>query len=465
MIPHIARRDRFSDLALKSLAGFGLSTLDVLRVHAERQRRAASCAAAALETLKPGTILFITGPSGSGKSTLLREFSARLGTQAIDASALLAEALRRPQTRVVDLLDPLRGSTGDPLHALRALAAVGLADAMVPCAPVAALSEGEQARLAMALALAKAGHMCDAGDPAPTILIDEFCSTLDHWTAQGVCRAMARAVRRAGLRLLVATCRAELAADLQPDSCIDPSDDHAILTEPAGARRSFASPTLDIRPALPEDFARLAALHYRSARPATIVHRLGAFTPDERRLGVLTISLPTLNGAWRRQAWGDRYCLPDKRAGTARLNREVRCISRVIVTPEARGQGVATALIRSYLSRPLTEHTEAVASMGHMSPLFERAGMTPWNLKRPQYDERVLAQLEAEGVQPWHLADPPRLVRACERDASLERALRIWAGAARATRQVQRASLPELLEVAARRLTHRPVAFTYSKLG
>jgi ABC-type ATPase with predicted acetyltransferase domain len=57
-------------------------------------------------------------------------------------------------------------------------------------------------------------------------------------------------------------------------------------------------------------------------------------------------------------------------------NDNVRTISRVIVHPQFRGVGLASALVRRIVSDCPTRYAEALAVMGRAHPFFEKAGMT-----------------------------------------------------------------------------------------
>lgn len=235
------------------------------------------------------------------------------------------------------------------------------------------------------------------------------------------------------------------------------------------------------------EFEALGRLHYRAGKPGVVVRVMVAEAGEEtstlahehtrtserrsrsylpvRRLaqvpvssaalvGVLTVSMPTLNGRWREAAWPGRYSTQDRAADARRLNREVRLISRVIVDPRWRGLGIATRLVRGYLSRPLTEKTEAVAAMGACCPFFERAGMRAWRLEPDRRGARLMRALRGEGMEAWELCGRSRV------SAALERELRMWANGSRATRGLVEASVGRLCRAAAGTLSGA-VAYTW----
>ena len=105
---------------------------------------------------------------------------------------------------------------GDPDEVVRRglsrLAACGLADARLMVAPARQLSQGELARLSLAVALARRRE----GEPI-TLLVDEFASALDDDTAIGVASGLARVVARdPALRVIVATHRRACVAAMSP---------------------------------------------------------------------------------------------------------------------------------------------------------------------------------------------------------------------------------------------------------
>ena len=222
------------------------------------------------------------------------------------------------------------------------------------------------------------------------------------------------------------------------------------------------------------DFRALARYHYLAGPPAVPVLTLRARARGELA-GVLVVAMPTLNGVWRELAWPGRYATGDKRRDVASLNREVRTIARVIVDPRFRGLGVARRLVRTYLDDPLTPATEAVAAMGRISPFFERAGMTAYELPVDDRDARLGDALVAVGVEAWRLLEggttaPRALIeRAARRtirrgaavpSALLVRELERWAKGRRVS-----GDRDELLVRAGLRLLARPVAYAHSTGG
>ena len=151
------------------------------------------------------------------------------------------------------------------------------------------------------------------------------------------------------------------------------------------------------------DYLAMAHWHYREQRPTSIAQVLVArldppHSSRPTRLGVLVVTMPTLNGRWRRYAWPGRYTTADKAADVRRLNREVRALARAIIDPRARALGLATRLVRTYLDHPLTPATEAAAAMGAFSSFLVTAGMTEYRLPPTPAQARFNDFLDSLGV-------------------------------------------------------------------
>lgn len=395
-----------------------------------------------------GQSALIVGPSGAGKSTLLRAIAKRTG--AADAAAL-AHAACASASRVIDLF------TGPIPETLRLLSAAGLADARVFVRRVSDLSDGQRARLGIALAMSRTAN---------TIILDEFCSGLDSATARSLCCTLKRWIDRDGrARVICATARDEVQSWLAPGLLVHVQWGGSILSTqpPALANTASALDAPIIEPGDLTDYHALAPLHYRAGRPATIRRILRA-REDNTTVGVLVTSMPTLNGSWRPRAFANRYSRGTKRDRAALLNREVRCISRIIIDPRFRGRGIASTLVRAYLRDPETIATEAVAAMGAACPLFTSAGMTEWPLLPSLRDRRLTRSLAELGLTAADLAEsPPRPSRKRDTcDPRLMRALRAWANAARSTRPLIH-DPDAAARAAAHSLAGRGRAYTWSK--
>ncbi|MFO0083006.1 MAG: hypothetical protein ACK55O_10385 [Phycisphaerales bacterium] len=171
----------------------------------------------------PGVITLLSGPSGVGKSRTLRALHARLRA-------------RRHRVAIVHMLRPSRDrrplacASSERLDRwLAQLARAGLADAALLPVRARDLSDGQHARLLVARAMLRlapsppARHAARPIDsqpsplPPPTLIIDEYASTLDLLTARLLTISLSRWARRSGVRIIVASARDELVPALRRD--------------------------------------------------------------------------------------------------------------------------------------------------------------------------------------------------------------------------------------------------------
>jgi hypothetical protein len=185
--------------------------------------------------VRRGDVVYITGPSGSGKTVLLREMERQLrkatsrregqglnpspgpeGPPSPKGEGLTAEDPEGPVAALesVDLSGPAAAVErfGTDLDEVLRLASVaGLSDAFFLLRPPSQLSDGQRYRYRLAALLAGG---------ARTIVIDEFCSTLDRRTARAVAYRLRKYADRTGATFLVATAHDDLIEDLAPDVLI-----------------------------------------------------------------------------------------------------------------------------------------------------------------------------------------------------------------------------------------------------
>ena len=160
-----------------------------------------------------------------------------------------------------------------------------------------------------------------------------------------------------------------------------------------------------IQPGRIGHYRQLGMFHYLAGPPAAHKRVLRVPVPaGERTLAgpdtaaVLVVSPPLLNVRGRNLAAPGRYTGRDRRAAASRLNRELECISRVVVHPLYRGEGLAVRLVAHALATAETPATEALAAMGAVHPFFQRAGMTAHPLPPNPHSKRLLEAAEAVGL-------------------------------------------------------------------
>ncbi|MBP7935861.1 MAG: hypothetical protein KA354_14545 [Phycisphaerae bacterium] len=362
--------------------------------------------------LRPGTITLVLGPSGAGKTRLLRAVERQC------PKARWVNTLPFPlDVSVLDAVAPAR-----PLHeALGILTACGLGEPMLWVRSFDQLSEGEKfrARLARSLSLQ---HRNEEVGP---LLCDEFGAVLHDRVAHGMAFSLRKLVDRRKLTLYVATCRNDLEEDLQPDCVVRMGAREAIsgqestISEDTEAisKRSFSLlPRLKIEAGMVRDYEPFAAWHYRGGESLGFVDKVFVLREGGvgAGLGVVVYGRPVLELALRNQVTGGRFS-----GRPERLNAEVRVLKRLVIHPDVRGCGLGHWLVRKTLPLVGTPCVECLAAMGAVNPVFEKAGMTRvGTVALPPAQERVLAELRTEGVDPW-AAD--FVVRMCQRPAARQR--------------------------------------------
>jgi ABC-type ATPase involved in cell division len=155
----------------------------------------------------------IVGPSGAGKTTLARQLVKDLGSCALlitpkDESGKPTEAFDWPGDQcVVDGFPEAMGIN----DVTQILSSVGFSSPPSWLQPFHTLSIGEQFRATVARVLAE----CQASGAVG--IIDEFANNVDVTAARIGSAAIAKAVRRGGLKLIAVTCREDVGEYLEPD--------------------------------------------------------------------------------------------------------------------------------------------------------------------------------------------------------------------------------------------------------
>ena len=171
---------------------------------------------------------------------------------------------------------------------------------------------------------------------------------------------------------------------------------------------------LRIVPGSRADYEELAHYHYRDNRLGPFV-AIFALKPaagtdlDRQAVGVIVYRMPTPAAELRNVATGDLFTGFDRATQLAILNRNVRCISRVIIEPRFRTLGLASRLVRETMPKMNVPIVEAMAVMGLVNPFFEKAGMKAFTAKMPARCVRLIEAFSMVGVEEQVLIDPQKV--------------------------------------------------------
>ena len=80
--------------------------------------------------------------------------------------------------------------------------------------------------------------------------------------------------------------------------------------------------------------------------------------------GVIVYTMPAAGVEQRRVAVGDIFTGLDRRTQLSVINKNIRCISRVIIEPRFRGLSLAAELVRQTIARVNVPIIEALSVMG-----------------------------------------------------------------------------------------------------
>ena len=174
---------------------------------------------------------------------------------------------------------------------------------------------------------------------------------------------------------------------------------------------------LEIAPGERSDYEHLAPHHYRDGKPAVIK---AVFTLRPRRAlgslgkkaaGVIVYSMPHPRVALRAVGTGGIFAGLDRSSELALLNRNVRCMARVIIEPRFRGIGLATRLVRETMPLLDVPIIEALGVMPKVNPFLERAGMQAFAPQTPLAHVELIEAFSAVGIESDQLIDPTSVQR------------------------------------------------------
>lgn len=154
--------------------------------------------------ISSGRIVLFTGESGSGKSSLMRAAMQQLphGDAGDPPRILTLESLEFPRRSLIDILNmPVE-------EAMNLLSLCGLGEAHLMLRTPFELSDGQQYRFRLAMAISLNPDW---------IVADEFTATLDRTLAKVIAFNVRRLCDRQGIGYLLATTHTDIVDDLAPD--------------------------------------------------------------------------------------------------------------------------------------------------------------------------------------------------------------------------------------------------------
>jgi GNAT superfamily N-acetyltransferase len=288
---------------------------------------------------KPWQVGLVVGPSGCGKSTLAR----RLWPEALDHGIALRHLDRGCVVDAFPDVWPIAAIT-------ELLSSVGLASPPCWLRPFRVLSTGQQFRVVVALLLA-------AAKPGGLVVCDEFTSVVDRTVAQIGSHALARTVRRRGLRLIAVTCHEDVEPWLQPDWVYRP------------AENAFVWRCLRRRPAIQLDIVRCAP----SAWPL--------FAPHHYLSGAHARGTVCFLASWQQRPVAFSSWLPFF-GGGSRARRE----HRTVTLPDYQGAGIGNALSAFVASLWKGLGYRALSTTTHPAMIAARRRKGLWHMtRRPSF--------------------------------------------------------------------------------
>lgn len=178
---------------------------------------------------------------------------------------------------------------------------------------------------------------------------------------------------------------------------------------------------LEIVPGDMSEYRQLAACHYRDGRPVGVqavyvLRPRGAGRSHRRRpAGVIVYTMPNPRVQLRNVATGGVFAGLDRQTELALLNRNVRCIGRVVIDPRFRGIGLATRLVRETMPQMDVPIIEALGVMPLVNPFLEKAGMKAFAPRICVEHTELIEAFSAVGIEEDDLVDPEKVAGALER--------------------------------------------------
>jgi hypothetical protein len=170
-----------------------------------------------------------------------------------------------------------------------------------------------------------------------------------------------------------------------------------------------------------DDYKKLARFHYRDSRPGayTAIFAIRSLNyPVQSKgetIGVIVYTMPSMGAELRNIATDNLFAGFDKKTRLALINKNIRCIGRVIIEPRFRGLGLASRLVRETMPKMNVPIVEAMAVMGLVNPFFEKAGMKSFAAKMPARCIQLVEAFSMVGIEKDILISPQKVQQKLDR--------------------------------------------------
>jgi predicted GNAT family N-acyltransferase len=167
---------------------------------------------------------------------------------------------------------------------------------------------------------------------------------------------------------------------------------------------------LKIVPGTMSDYKKLAHFHYRG-NTLSAYFRIFALKHAGQTVGVIVYTMPSPNLELRNIAMGGLFAGFDKITQMSLINRNIRCIGRVVIEPRFRGLGLAARLVKETLVRVNVPIVEALAVMGRVNSFFAGAGMSKLAAAVSARCVQLIEAFGIIGIEQQELLDSAKLLR------------------------------------------------------
>ena len=177
---------------------------------------------------------------------------------------------------------------------------------------------------------------------------------------------------------------------------------------------------LAIVPGTLADYRDLATYHYRDGRPGPVKAvfvlkaRKAMGCQGKRTVGVIVYSMPNPRVALRHPATRQVFAGLDRQTELSLINRNIRCISRVVIEPRFRGIGLAARLVRETMPLMNVPVVEALGVMPLVIPFLEKAGMKSFEPRVGRNHVELIEALSAVGIEEDALVHPQAVQKQLE---------------------------------------------------